>query len=111
MLSIREYETPHLLMGASEFDGDGKLKNDYCKVRFSEGLVIDVWDTIKRRKDLEDRDCLYSRSYFEKSRKNLDRKEDNRRQNLTSLAWMSVILVAHFFCKTFEGGYEERCDG
>ena len=85
------------MMETSEFDDDGKRKKDYLKVRFSKGVVTDIYTISQRRTDLEDKDCFYYRSYFEWFRDNLDRKEKIRRQNLPLLAWASVIPGAQFF--------------
>ena len=51
-LSSCERETPHLLMGTPEFDGDGEREKDYCKVRFAEGVVTDLWEISRRRVDV-----------------------------------------------------------
>ena len=66
-MSIREREMPHLLMGTFEFD-----------FRFAEGVVTDIWEISRRRTNLEDRDCFYSRSDFDQFRDYSDRKEDSR---------------------------------
>ena len=44
--------------------------------------MTDVWEISRRRKYSEDKDCFYSRSEFERSRDDSDRKENSRRQNL-----------------------------
>ena len=82
MLSISERETPQLLMGTSEFDGYGKRKKDYYKVRFAEGVVTGVWEISLRRTDLEGKYCFNSRSDFGRFRDNSDRKENCRHQEL-----------------------------
>ena len=56
-LPSRECETPQLIMGTSKFDADGEHKHDYCKLRFSEGVVTDVWEIIKRKTDSEEKEC------------------------------------------------------
>ena len=57
-LSSRERDMLHLLMGTYEFDRDGNRKNNYCKVRFTKRVVIDIWESIQRRRDLEDKDLF-----------------------------------------------------
>ena len=58
-LSSRGCETPHLLMGTSEFDGDGEHEKEYCKVWFSERMVTNVYEISRRRTDYEDKDWSY----------------------------------------------------
>ena len=60
-MSSRERETTHLMMGTSDFDGDGEREKDYCNVRFVVVGVTDVREISQRRTDSEDKDCFYSR--------------------------------------------------
>ena len=47
----------HILMRTFKFDGYFERKEDYCKVRFSEGDMKDKWEISQRRMDSEDKDC------------------------------------------------------
>ena len=44
-------------MGPSEFEADDDLEKDYCKFRFAEGVVTDVWEISRGRTDSEEKDC------------------------------------------------------
>ena len=104
MLLSCEHKIPYLLMGASGFEGDGERENDYWRFWFTEGVATDLWDIWQRSTYSEDRNCFYSRSYFESFREDLDRKENSSRQNLELLAWTSVIPGDCFFCEIFWRG-------
>ena len=49
---------------------------------------------------MEDKDCFYFISNFERFREDLDMKQNSRLQNLAPLDWTSVITGDHLF----EGG-------
>ena len=87
-------------MGTYEFNRYGERKKDCRKFQSAEGVATEVLEIIQRMKYLEDKDCFYYRSEFERFRDDLDRKDSSRCWESTSFilyklsnVWIPVTLL------------------